>query len=221
MHCVKGLFVLVDLLKCPKCPRLFRQWALWVSKKLFCLLVRTFWLDQSNGWVDLSRQICFRECLCCGDDTMLGRVLKKEGCSINCSTQFMVYDHLLSWTRYSPSKRLWSIWEQKFVRWRVSTSPRFAFGFQIQIDRCSESDALVLKVDAARDALAGMILSHIPVINYNFQPKCIYICVMIRRIFFALKDRYNNCYNNFMSCSPWTGLVILQESIRWQGLLWK
>jgi DNA-directed RNA polymerase III subunit RPC2 len=44
------------------------------------------------------------------------------------------------------------------------------------------------KVESARDALASVVISHVPVVNFNFQPKCAYIAWMIRRIFVAQKD---------------------------------
>ena len=33
-----------------------------------------------------------------------------------------------------------------------------------------------------------MIISHIPVTNYNFQPKCIYLALIVRRVLIALND---------------------------------
>lgn len=44
------------------------------------------------------------------------------------------------------------------------------------------------KVDEARDVLASVILSHIPVPNYNFWPKAVYMCLMIRKMLAAAKD---------------------------------
>ncbi len=44
------------------------------------------------------------------------------------------------------------------------------------------------KVDSARDALAGVVFSHIPVLNYCFEPKAIYTALMVRRILQAVKD---------------------------------
>jgi DNA-directed RNA polymerase III subunit RPC2 len=44
------------------------------------------------------------------------------------------------------------------------------------------------KVDLARDALAGLIISHIPVINYQFQAKTVYVGLMVRRVLAALQD---------------------------------
>ncbi|RDD37370.1 DNA-directed RNA polymerase III subunit RPC2 [Trichoplax sp. H2] len=57
-----------------------------------------------------------------------------------------------------------------------------------------------LPVDEARDLLANVVLSHIPVIRYNFRTKCIYIALMIRRIILSQdtqsilddKDYYGN-----------------------------
>ena len=45
------------------------------------------------------------------------------------------------------------------------------------------------KVDLARDALAGMVINHIPVINYNFQSKALYLALMVRRVCIAIRDR--------------------------------
>lgn len=44
------------------------------------------------------------------------------------------------------------------------------------------------KVDLARDTLAGMILSHIPVREFNFQGKAIYLALMVRRVLLAVRD---------------------------------
>lgn len=44
------------------------------------------------------------------------------------------------------------------------------------------------KIDMARDTLAGQIFSHIPVINYNFIQKSLYMSQVIHRIQLVLKD---------------------------------
>lgn len=44
------------------------------------------------------------------------------------------------------------------------------------------------KAESARDALVGMIISHVSVINYNFQPKSIYLALIVRRVLNAMKD---------------------------------
>ena len=56
------------------------------------------------------------------------------------------------------------------------------------------------KVESARDALAGLVFSHIPVLNYCFEPKATYMALMLRRILQATcdpslvddKDNYGN-----------------------------
>ncbi|KAL3691016.1 hypothetical protein R1sor_004667 [Riccia sorocarpa] len=42
------------------------------------------------------------------------------------------------------------------------------------------------KVDEARDILSNVVLAHVPVIQYDFRKKCIYIAVMIRRMLEAM-----------------------------------
>lgn len=44
------------------------------------------------------------------------------------------------------------------------------------------------KADEARDLLAFMVLSHIPVVNFNFRVKCAYLCHMCRRVLLATED---------------------------------
>jgi DNA-directed RNA polymerase III subunit RPC2 len=44
------------------------------------------------------------------------------------------------------------------------------------------------KEDLARETLAGMIIAHVPVINFNFHAKSIYLALMVRRIVVAIKD---------------------------------
>ena len=46
----------------------------------------------------------------------------------------------------------------------------------------------VVQVDEAREVLATVVLNHIPVKNYDFRAKCIYITLMIRRIIIASKN---------------------------------
>ena len=56
------------------------------------------------------------------------------------------------------------------------------------------------KSDEARDAFAGVVLNHVPVTRWNFRPKALYICHMIRRILLTSfgraklddKDYYGN-----------------------------
>ena len=44
------------------------------------------------------------------------------------------------------------------------------------------------KVDEACDVLAGVVLAHIPVQNYNFRMKCVYLALMVRRVIQAQQD---------------------------------
>ena len=44
------------------------------------------------------------------------------------------------------------------------------------------------RADFAREALSNMIISHISVVNFQFQPKCVYIALMVRRVVQAMKD---------------------------------
>ena len=44
------------------------------------------------------------------------------------------------------------------------------------------------RVDMARDALAGMVINHIPVINFNFQAKVLYLALMVRRVCIGIRD---------------------------------
>ncbi len=43
-------------------------------------------------------------------------------------------------------------------------------------------------MDSARDALAGVIMSHVPVVRYNFHAKCVFLALMVRRVVMALRD---------------------------------
>lgn len=43
-------------------------------------------------------------------------------------------------------------------------------------------------VDIAMQALAAMVLGHVPVRNMNFRPKCIYLATMTRRVLMAMVD---------------------------------
>ena len=45
-------------------------------------------------------------------------------------------------------------------------------------------------VDAARDALATVVLSHVPVSNFDFRMKCVYLALMLRRVITAQQDSY-------------------------------
>eukprot|EP00180_Rhodochaete_pulchella_P000804 Plantae.Rhodophyta-Rhodochaete_pulchella.ctg16369.p1 GENE.Plantae.Rhodophyta-Rhodochaete_pulchella.ctg16369~~Plantae.Rhodophyta-Rhodochaete_pulchella.ctg16369.p1 ORF type:complete len:982 (-),score=155.38 Plantae.Rhodophyta-Rhodochaete_pulchella.ctg16369:106-2802(-) len=44
------------------------------------------------------------------------------------------------------------------------------------------------KIEQAREILAGVVLAHVPVPNYNFRGKCIYIAQMLRRMVVAMHD---------------------------------
>ncbi|WWD16953.1 hypothetical protein CI109_101385 [Kwoniella shandongensis] len=45
-------------------------------------------------------------------------------------------------------------------------------------------------VDIAMQALAAMVLGHVPVRNMNFRPKCIYLATMARRVLMAMIDEH-------------------------------
>ena len=44
------------------------------------------------------------------------------------------------------------------------------------------------KVDEACDVLMGVVLAHVPVQNYNFRMKCVYLALMVRRVIQAHQD---------------------------------
>ncbi|XP_061415849.1 DNA-directed RNA polymerase III subunit RPC2 [Lethenteron reissneri] len=44
------------------------------------------------------------------------------------------------------------------------------------------------KMDEARELLATTVLAHVPVKEFNFRPKCVYVAVMVRRIILAQGD---------------------------------
>jgi DNA-directed RNA polymerase III subunit RPC2 len=44
------------------------------------------------------------------------------------------------------------------------------------------------KAEEARNILASVILSHVPVVNYDFHVKAIYVGLVIRRILLAMRD---------------------------------
>ncbi|CAM9294718.1 unnamed protein product [Chrysoparadoxa australica] len=46
----------------------------------------------------------------------------------------------------------------------------------------------ILPEDEAREVLATVVLSHIPVDNYNFRAKCIYTCHIVRRVILTSLD---------------------------------
>lgn len=43
--------------------------------------------------------------------------------------------------------------------------------------------------DEARELLQTTILAHVPVENFNFQLKCVYVALMVRRVMAAEMDR--------------------------------
>jgi len=46
----------------------------------------------------------------------------------------------------------------------------------------------VSKADEAREKLATVVVSHVPVVRYDFRPKAIYVGLMLRRIILAMHD---------------------------------
>ena len=45
------------------------------------------------------------------------------------------------------------------------------------------------KVDEAVDILSGVVLAHVPVEEYNFRMKCVYLALMLRRVIEAQEDK--------------------------------
>eukprot|EP00053_Salpingoeca_punica_P018423 m.180595 g.180595 ORF g.180595 m.180595 type:complete len:1139 (+) comp17430_c0_seq1:156-3572(+) len=45
------------------------------------------------------------------------------------------------------------------------------------------------KEDEARGLLAGVVLAHIPVVQFNFRPKCMYLALMIRRVIMTMEEQ--------------------------------
>jgi DNA-directed RNA polymerase III subunit RPC2 len=52
----------------------------------------------------------------------------------------------------------------------------------------SSSSQKTTPIDIAHQALAAMVLGHVPVRNMNFRPKCIYLATMARRVLMAMVD---------------------------------
>lgn len=44
------------------------------------------------------------------------------------------------------------------------------------------------KIDEASEVLSGVVLAHIPVENYNFRMKCVYLALMVRRVIQAQRN---------------------------------
>ncbi len=44
------------------------------------------------------------------------------------------------------------------------------------------------KVDEAVEILSGIVLAHVPVVEYNFRMKCVYLALMLRRVIEAQQD---------------------------------
>lgn len=49
----------------------------------------------------------------------------------------------------------------------------------------------LMPVDIAMQALATMVLGHVPVRDLNFRPKSIYLATMARRVLMAMIDESN------------------------------
>ena len=45
------------------------------------------------------------------------------------------------------------------------------------------------KVDEARDVLHGVVLAHVPVLEWNFKIKAAYLALMVRRVIQAQRDK--------------------------------
>jgi DNA-directed RNA polymerase III subunit RPC2 len=61
-------------------------------------------------------------------------------------------------------------------------------GSRVRLPRNSNGTKYVRKapIDEALDALADLIVAHVPVKNLNFRPKCIYLALMTRRVLAAI-----------------------------------
>ena len=44
------------------------------------------------------------------------------------------------------------------------------------------------KVDEAADVLAGVVLAHVPVVEFDFRMKCVYLALMVRRVVLVHED---------------------------------
>ena len=44
------------------------------------------------------------------------------------------------------------------------------------------------KVDEASEVLSERVLAHVPVVNYNYRMKCVYLALMVRRVILAQED---------------------------------
>lgn len=44
------------------------------------------------------------------------------------------------------------------------------------------------RVDEAADVLATVVLAHVPVVEFNFRMKCVYLALMVRRVILAQED---------------------------------
>ena len=44
------------------------------------------------------------------------------------------------------------------------------------------------RVDEAADVLAGVVLAHVPVVDFDYRMKCVYLALMVRRVILAQED---------------------------------
>lgn len=61
-------------------------------------------------------------------------------------------------------------------------------GSKIRAPRSTYTRTRRSRSDEARDVLVGLVLAHVPVVAFDFRPKCTYLAVMIRRILTAQLD---------------------------------
>ncbi|EGD75318.1 RNA polymerase II [Salpingoeca rosetta] len=62
-------------------------------------------------------------------------------------------------------------------------------GTKVRIPRREYGPSRRTKEDEARSILASVVLSHIEVRNFDMRPKCIYLCVMARRMIAAIRNK--------------------------------
>ncbi|ELR20086.1 DNAdirected RNA polymerase, beta subunit [Acanthamoeba castellanii str. Neff] len=65
----------------------------------------------------------------------------------------------------------------------VGSEPYYADMMSSSLEECCRMQA-----EEARHILASVVLSHVPVVNYDFRVKGIYVGLMIRRILLAMRD---------------------------------
>lgn len=106
-----------------------------------------------------------------------------------------------AWSRILPQV-FTSFQALEYIAGRIRISPQRQYGGRTS------------RIDEAREALASLVLCHVPVVQYGFHLKAIYLAYIVRRLILVSKDPKLVSYDVCVLCAATVFITTIRLMIK-------